>query len=408
MQKFSEQNFSLWKVQMRSLLVKQDLAVAIDGKAKKPAAMKDEDWVKTDDKAKATIFLSLSQNVLFNVHNESSTKEVWDKLQSMYETASTANKIFIMKKLYKLKMKDGTAMSNHINDLNTLLCQATSVGMTQDDESKAIILLCSLPDSWDPVVTAVSTSNSSKSKLVYDEVMATLLSEDMRRSNKESSSGEALTADSTENRGRSQNRGRNYNHRRSKSARCSKSRETKEGDCWFCGKSGHVKKDCRGYKRAQERVRENQANTVYDKDESVLILSTTETTSASWVLDSGASFHATSCTECFSNYQEGKFGVVYLGDNKACEIIGKRDILLSLKGGVKWLLKDVRHVPKLKRNLISVSQLYAQGFLTSLTDSWKVTKGSMLIAKGDKIGSLYIVENIGEVGAAMSVEDSNS
>ena len=42
-----------------------------------------------------------------------------------------------------------------------------------------------------------------------------------------------------------------------------------------------------------------------------------------------------------------------------------------------------------------------------LTDSWRVTKGSMLVAKGDKIGSLYIGENIGEVGAAMSVEDSN-
>ena len=68
--------------------------------------------------------------------------------------------------------------------------------------------------------------------------------------------------------------------------------------------------------------------------------------------------------ECFSNYQEGKFLEVYFCDNKACEIIGKGDILLSLKGGIKWLLKHVHHVPKLKRNLITVSQLYAQGFLT--------------------------------------------
>ena len=55
-----------------------------------------------------------------------------------------------------MKMKDGTAMSNHINDLNTFLCQATLVGMTQDDESKATILLCSLPDSWDLAVTSIS------------------------------------------------------------------------------------------------------------------------------------------------------------------------------------------------------------------------------------------------------------
>ena len=42
-----------------------------------------------------------------------------------------------------------------------------------------------------------------------------------------------------------------------------------------------------------------------------------------------------------------------------------------------------------------------------LTHSWRLTKGSMLVAKGDKIGCLYIVENIDEVEAAMSVEDSN-
>ena len=56
------------------------------------------------------------------------------------------------------------------------------------------------------------------------------------------------------------------------------------------------------------------------------------------------------------------------------------------------------HVPKLKRNLISVSQLI---------DSWKVTKESMLVAKGDKIESLYIVENVSEVGATMTVGDRN-
>ena len=120
--KFKVKDFSLWKVQIGSLLVKQDLSVTIKGKSKKPATMSNEDWQKMDEKAMASIFLSLAKNVLFNVSNEKSTKEVWDKLQNMYQTASAANKIFVMKKLYKLKMKEGTAMSNHINELNTLLC----------------------------------------------------------------------------------------------------------------------------------------------------------------------------------------------------------------------------------------------------------------------------------------------
>lgn len=159
------------------------------------------------------IFLLLSNNVLFSVTVESTTKEVWDRLTSMYAMASTTNKVFIMKKLYKLKMKEGGIMANHINEFNTLISQANSVGMTQDDENKAVLLLCSLPSSWDGVVTTVSTSLSDKNKLVFDDVMATLLNKDMRRKNDEGSSGEALTVVNTEYRGRSHNIGKNHHHR---------------------------------------------------------------------------------------------------------------------------------------------------------------------------------------------------
>ncbi len=100
-------------------------------------------------------------------------------------------------------------------------------------------------------------------------------------------------------------------------------------------------------------------NIIDDHGDGVLVLVTSETTSNSWVIDSKASFHASSCSEAFTNYKEGKFGNVYLGDNKACEIVGKGDILLSIEGGTQLLLQDVRHVPKLKRNLIFVNQLYA-------------------------------------------------
>ena len=150
------------------------------------------------------------------------------------------------------------------------------------------------------------------------------------------------------------------------------------------------------------------ANIIHDPGDGVLVLTTSDTTPDSWVIDSGASFHASSCSEAFTNYKEGKFGNVYLGDNKACEIVGKGDILLSIKGGGQLLLQDVRYVPKLKRNLISVSQLYAQGFLTLLTDTWKITKGSMVIARGDKVGSLYVVETNDEVGAAMTFLDNDA
>ena len=56
-----------------------------------------------------------------------------------------------------------------------------------------------------------------------------------------------------------------------------------------------------------------------------------------------------------------------------------------------WLLHEVRHVPTLSRNLISVGQLGDEGCVVTFTDNnWKVSKGSLVVAKGVKVGTLYL------------------
>ena len=51
----------------------------------------------------------------------------------------------------------------------------------------------------------------------------------------------------------------------------------------------------------------------------------------------------------------------------------------------------MKHVSDLRRNLISTGQLGSEGCTTKFTDKvWKVTKGSLVIAKGDKVGTLYL------------------
>jgi hypothetical protein len=55
------------------------------------------------------------------------------------------------------------------------------------------------------------------------------------------------------------------------------------------------------------------------------------------------------------------------------------------------LLKEVRHVPDLRKNLISTGQLESEGCISIFTDkTWKVIKGSLVIAKGEKVGTLYL------------------
>jgi len=73
-------------------------------------------------------------------------------------------------------------------------------------------------------------------------------------------------------------------------------------------------------------------------------------------------------------------------------------------------LKKVRHVPDLKKNLISTGQLGGEGCVTTFTDkAWKVTKGSLVITKGEKVGTLYLCNGISNsVNALTSIEEDTA
>ena len=56
-----------------------------------------------------------------------------------------------------------------------------------------------------------------------------------------------------------------------------------------------------------------------------------------------------------------------------------------------WLLHEVIHVPRLSRNLISSRQLGDEGCVVISNDkNWKVSKGSLVVEKGVKVGTLYL------------------
>lgn len=78
-----------------------------------------------------------------------------------------------------------------------------------------------------------------------------------------------------------------------------------------------------------------------------------DTPSVPWVVDSGASFHATPNKEFFSTYRSGEFEIVKMGNEGYSKIAGVGDVCLETDLGNKLMLKDVRHVPGLRLNLMS-------------------------------------------------------
>jgi hypothetical protein len=74
-----------------------------------------------------------------------------------------------------------------------------------------------------------------------------------------------------------------------------------------------------------------------------------------------------------------------------CKIVGMGKVKIKQRNVNQWLLKELRHVPYLRKNIISTGQLESEGCISIFTDKvWKVTKGSLLIEKGEKVGTLYL------------------
>ncbi|GJV05986.1 hypothetical protein Tco_1343642 [Tanacetum coccineum] len=102
----------------------------------------------------------------------------------LYEARLLHNKNFLKRKLYALRMTESTLVTEHVNNLNALFSQLTSLSCKIDSQERAEILLQRLPDSYDQVIINL-TSNVLLDYLVFDDVAAAILKEENRYNNRE-------------------------------------------------------------------------------------------------------------------------------------------------------------------------------------------------------------------------------
>ena len=167
-------------MQIEDYLYQKDLYLPLGGKASKLTSMTDEEWEILDRKALGTIWLCLATSVDFNISKEKTTIDLINALAKLYEKPSVSNKVFLMKHLFNMKMLEGGSIVDHLNDFNTVTNQLSFVGVNFDDEVRALLILCSLLESWDGLGMVVSNYVSRSNTLKFDDVIGVILSEEMR------------------------------------------------------------------------------------------------------------------------------------------------------------------------------------------------------------------------------------
>ena len=87
----------------------------------KPKEMKAEEWNLLDRQVLGVIRLTLSTNVTHNVAKEKTTVGMMKALAEMYEKPYVNNKVYLIKKLFNLKMLESGLVVKHLNSFNTMV-----------------------------------------------------------------------------------------------------------------------------------------------------------------------------------------------------------------------------------------------------------------------------------------------
>ncbi len=161
MEKFDGGNFHLWKFKMRMMLSKHGLWKFVDGSVIIPH---DEDQI-TDYNEKATkAFALLCEHLtdaqLGHIQYCENVKSAWETLCGVHEAKTIANKLFLRRRFFTIKMQEGEDLLAHINMVKVLVDQLRSIEVNIEDEDVYIVLFMSLPPSFDNLVTSLESMST--------------------------------------------------------------------------------------------------------------------------------------------------------------------------------------------------------------------------------------------------------
>ncbi|BBH02603.1 hypothetical protein Prudu_013229 [Prunus dulcis] len=293
---------------------------------------------------------------LLGQKSEGKLDDIWSILN---RKATTQNKASIIRRLVNLKYKDGRSVTEHLSNFQGLINQLTNMQMVLDDGLQALVLLNSLPNSWDTLVVSLSNS-APQGVLTLNIVKDSMFNEEaMRKEQGVIVESEALIS---EYRGITSNRKFHTGDKlkcRSRDGSIGRSKTRRDLECYHCGQINHMKRECRLFKREQDRGNEN-SNAKH----------TTATTSGgNEIVDFGASLHVTSRKDFFTSYTNGDFINVRMRNDKLSKIVGRRDVSFKTNTSCHLVLKDVKYVPDMRLNLISIGLHDDEGYINRLKET---------------------------------------
>lgn len=370
-----KENYDTWKIQVQALLTKNNTWKYVNGSYERTEENSAQ-WVEEDAKAKSDLILAMSPSELKQVKNCDTSKEIWQKLQSIYQSTGPARKAALLKSLILLKLESGGDMRSHVDKFFDIVDKINEVELVKIEELLTILLLYSIPEEYESFRIAIET----KDNLIEPEALKIKLLDEYeaRNRNKSEASPGALVA------------------RKKKDVKKSGQDGNFKFKCYSCGKLGHKAVDCRSKRKATDKESSNSNDTMYAE-----AANTFSSENKGWCLDSGATSHMCSQKERFESISVEKCPQLKLANGDTTSIEGCGSVPWKASNKFSTNLSNTLYVPDLRENLLSVSKICDHGY----NILFKKNKAEIIRAESGKIVftairkmDLYHVEEASEMG----------
>ena len=294
-----------------------------------------------------------------------------------------------------MRLESDGNMEVHITKMMELVDKLRAMGDENFADKYAVaFLLNSLPDEYNGLLTALDSVKEEDLTISY--VRDRLIGEWQKKSDNNESREMALKVSS---------------------------KETRNGNCYFCGESGHIKRKCPKFRKWLDNRKSNGGGgrqtakcvtqkETSDMDDKWVFFFKTKHEVGSWYVDSGASCHMSNDKKFFEQLDSSHSEEVYVADGHKLAATGIGDGYVDFVGpGGKLerrMTTDVLLVPELQASLLSVKVLTRKGFEVNFGDDHcKIIRKGVVVAIADAVGNLYKLRQVANVAALVTKPKSD-
>jgi hypothetical protein len=357
-----------------------------DGTEPTPTEIEDlnkkiDEFHQKNSLVKQQVFSTISDQLLLCVQKLEGANEVWTEICQIHEGKMQLVQIDLQRHMQETRCEEGGDVKVHFAELLRLRESPTSMGVVINDIDFHTIILGSLPELYQPLLSSISAAAKITKMPLTSYELISIITEEYKHHQltkqcrpRKKPANSALAVRESRGKGKSVP---------------SSAKSNPDAICYNCDRKGHYKTDCwcpgggkegqgpHQQRRKGEKVGKQAANSATKStdthDQYAFVTSDLANIAKNLgvpaekrgtIMDSGATSHFCPDHLKFTNFEEITPQDIHTAESSTLSAIGRGDVLIDLPLGEKQMtvtLKNALYAPTMVFTLISTNHITLAG-----------------------------------------------